>query len=236
MKTEPKKKTIIVTGASGNLGQATVRKFAADGYRVIAIVSAGKQLNYPVEGDVTTHALDVTNEANVALFTREVLSPYPAIDAAILLVGGFTAGRISDTDGAMLKKMFALNFESAFYLSTNIFQKMIGQPGGGRIVLVGSRTALEPARAKTSFAYSLSKSVLFNLAGYQNAEGNAKNVVTSVVVPGTIDTPDNRKFDPNANFADWVKPEEIAEAISFLCDERSKSLKDPILKMYGKGS
>jgi NAD(P)-dependent dehydrogenase (short-subunit alcohol dehydrogenase family) len=233
--TDLAKKTVVITGAAGNLGKATVRKFASDGYRIVSVLSPGKKTGAGMEGNSDAYAVDLTDEKNVQAFGDELLKKYIKIDAAVLLVGGFAPGKLSETDATLLRQMIALNFESAFHLSRIVFQQMLSQPEGGRIVLVGSRPSLEPSRAKNAVAYSLSKSLLFNLAACQNAEGQSRNVVTAVVVPGTIDTPENRKSDPNANFDQWVTPEEIADAIAFICKGSSKSLRDPVIKMYGKG-
>jgi NAD(P)-dependent dehydrogenase (short-subunit alcohol dehydrogenase family) len=227
------KKTVIITGAGGNLGKATVRKLSMEGYKVIATLSPGKKPE-DENPEVETHSLDLTNEKDVTAFVNDIVKKYQRIDRAVLLVGGFAPGGIGETDGALLKKMFGLNFESTYFLSRLIFQQMVSQQSGGRIIFTGSRPALEPQKGKTCVAYSLSKSLLFTLAGIQNAEGQSRNVITSVIAPGTIDTPANRKeFDPQTNFNNWVKPEEVAETISFLCSENANALRDPIAKLYG---
>ena len=66
-------------------------------------------------------------------------------------------------------------------------------------------------------AYGLAKSLIFRLAELMNEEGKAHNVVTSVIVPSTIDTPQNRKAMPDANPNNWVKAEEIANVIYYYC-------------------
>lgn len=75
--------------------------------------------------------------------------------------------------------------------------------------------------------------MLINLAGILNAEGDSKNVVTGVVAPSVIDTPSNRQHIPGADYGRWVTPEEIVEMILFICNDTGRSLRDPIIKMYG---
>jgi NAD(P)-dependent dehydrogenase (short-subunit alcohol dehydrogenase family) len=65
-----------------------------------------------------------------------------------------------------------------------------------------------------------------------NAAAKGKNVVTSVVVPSTIDTPVNRKSMPDANFSDWVKPEEVAGVLEFICSEKGAAVREPVYKLY----
>ena len=223
-------KTVFITGASGNLGKAVVEKFLAEGYKVIATVSPGKTLGFE-NANIETFEADVTNEESISKVVNSVVSNNK-IDAAILLVGGFAMGSIQDTDGASLKKMFSLNFETAYFTARPIFNHMMKQ-SAGRIVLVGARPALNPVDGKLTVAYALSKSLIFKLAELLNAEGAANNVVSHVIVPSIIDTPVNRVAMPTANFSDWVKAEEIAETMFYLCSEKGSAIRDTTVKLYG---
>ncbi len=227
------KKNVLITGASGNLGKAAVEKFMAEGYKVVATVSPGKKLGFEVAGDVETFEADLTDEKNVESAIAKIIGEHHSIDVALLLVGGFAAGGIRETDGASLKKMYALNFETAYYTARPVFLQMQKQLSGGRIVLVGARPALNAADGKNLLAYALSKSLLFKLADFLNAEGATKNVIASVIVPSTIDTPVNRQTMPSANFSDWVKPEEIAEVMAFITSANGNALRDSVFKIYG---
>jgi NAD(P)-dependent dehydrogenase (short-subunit alcohol dehydrogenase family) len=227
------KKVAIITGASGNLGKASVEKFISEGYKIVATVTPGKQLGFEVTGEVETYEVDLTNEERVSDIIGQIIKKHERVDAALLLVGAFAMGGVADTDGAALKKMYSLNFETAYFTARPVFLQMMKQSFGGRIIMVGSRPALKPAEGRKSVAYSLSKASLFKLAEFLNAEGAPKNVVTSVIVPGVIDTPPNRKDMPQANFANWVKPEEIAETMAFLCSEKASVLREPVIKVYG---
>src|SRR5205085_1563631 len=142
-------------------------------------------------------------------------SLYGRIDGGILLAGGFEMGEIDTTDGAALKRMFSLNFETAYYLARPLFQHML-QNGYGRLVFTGARPGLNAAEGTNKVAYALSKSLLFTLADILNQEAKGKNVTVSVIAPSTIDTPPNRQSMPNANFNNWVKPEQIAEVLAFI--------------------
>ena len=224
-------KNILITGASGNLGQAVVKRFLSEGHRVIAIASSTSTAG--TEPNLITITADLSDEAQVNEKIGKVISDYKTIDAALLLVGGWAGGNIFDTDGATLKKMYAMNFETAYYVARPVFAQMMKQTGGGRIVFIGARPALNAKDGKSSLAYGLSKSLIFKLADHLNAEGASKNVVSAVVVPSTIDTPQNRKGMPNADFNAWVKPESIASVISFLTSDEGASLREPVTKVYG---
>jgi NAD(P)-dependent dehydrogenase (short-subunit alcohol dehydrogenase family) len=227
------KKNILITGASGNLGKATVAKFVKDGYNVIATVTPGKTLGFPAEG-VQLYEADLTDENSVNAVVRQIITDHSSLDAALLLVGGFAGGTVQNTDGALLKKMFSLNFDTAYFVARPVFQQMLTQSTGGRIVFVGSRPALQPKEGKNTLAYSLSKSLIFKLADFLNAEGSSKNVTASVIVPSTIDTETNRSAMPDKDFTAWVKPEEIAESIAFLCSDHGRALRETMLKIYNR--
>jgi NAD(P)-dependent dehydrogenase (short-subunit alcohol dehydrogenase family) len=227
------KRTVIITGAAGNLGKAAVEKFLKEECRVVGTVSPGKSLGYNVSGEVSVHEVDLTNEQDAEALVESVVRTHQNIDVAVLTVGGYGGGGIGKTDGSGLRKMYSLNFETAYFLARPVFLKMVKQSSGGRIVLIGSRTALEPLQGKSALAYTLSKSLLFNLAACLNAEAAGKNVVTSVIVPSVLDTPENRKSMPNANFSEWVLPERVADILYFITSEQGKPLSDPVVKIYG---
>lgn len=227
------KKNVIITGASGNLGRAAVERFVKDGYFVIATISPGKPSDLDKNDNTATYPVDLSDEKSVNDFVDTVAKRHGSVDVALLLVGGFAAGGIATTDGAQLKKMISLNFETAYYCARPIFMQMKKQAGGGRIVLVGSKPALEPKTGKNVIAYSLSKSMLFTLAEILNAEGNEKNVVTSVIVPSTIDTKENRLQMPKADVSLWVKPDEIAEIMAFVTSPKAHPITDTVFKIYG---
>ena len=105
--------------------------------------------------------------------------------------------------------------------------------GSGRIFLVGSRPGSDMRYSKGMVAYGLAKSLNFRLAELMNDEAKGSNVVTSVLVPSTIDTPQNRKSMPDADFSTWVKPEEIAAIIYFYSSAEAKVLRQPVIKIYG---
>jgi NAD(P)-dependent dehydrogenase (short-subunit alcohol dehydrogenase family) len=226
-------KTAIVTGASGNLGQAVVNKFLAEGYRVIGTVNNSEpakiNLNNP---NFEEEAVDLIDEPRAKEFVERVISKYKTIDVAVLTVGGFAAGKIAETGTAEVMKQYRLNFETAYNVARPSFVQMI-QQGNGRIFIIGSRPGLDAKYGKGMVAYGLGKSLIFRLAELMNDEAKGHNVVTSVVVPSTIDTPQNRKAMPDAKFDSWVKPEAIADVIYFHCTPEGAVLREPLIKVYG---
>lgn len=225
-------KTIIITGANGNLGAATVQKFLNKGYKVIAVDQSGTHLGFAADNDnFELRSVDALNEAAVGSFVEELIELNGRIDGALLLVGGFAMGDINQTNGEALQKMLSLNFETAYFFARPLFIHML-EKGYGRLVFMGARPALRPEQGKGALGYALSKSLLFELAQLLNATAKGKNVVASVVAPSTIDTPINRQSMPDADPADWVKPAEIAALLEFICSDDGNALREPVYKIY----
>jgi NAD(P)-dependent dehydrogenase (short-subunit alcohol dehydrogenase family) len=225
-------KTIVITGANGNLGTATVKTFLDEGYRVIAVDHSGSHLSF-AEGNplFELRAVDLSGETAVDSFVKEILGKYERVDGALMLAGGFAMGNITATSGDDIKKMYSLNFETAYFLARPLFKQMM-QNGYGRLVFIGARPALKAEQGKNTVAYALTKSLLFGLADLLNAEAKGKNVVASVVVPSTIDTSLNRQSMPDADPANWVKPEQIAAVLEFICNDKGLPVREAVYKVY----
>lgn len=226
-------KTVIITGAAGNLGQAVLNKFLAEGYRV-----AGTVIHEEPGKDIKTNplfekfAVDLMDEEKAGQFVESVISKYGTIDAAVLTVGGFAMGKMADTRTADIVKQTRLNFETAYNIARPVFVQMIRQ-NSGHIFLAGSRSGLDMHNAKGMVAYGLAKSLIFRLAELMNEEAKGHHVITSVIVPSTIDTPENRKAIPDAKTENWVKPEQIADLIWLYCKEETAIVREPVIKVYG---
>lgn len=225
-------KTVIITGANGNLGSAVTQLFLQRGYQVIATVTSEEaKQTLPSHENLHVEIIDLTNEAAAATLLQSLIKQYQTIDAALLLVGGFAAGNLESTTLEDIKKQISLNFDTAYNLAKPLLAHML-KNDSGRIVLIGSRPALKASDGKNMVAYSLSKSLLFHLAEMMNAEAKGKNVTTTVVVPSTLDTPINRKSMPDANPDKWVKPEALAELLEFVCSDKASVLRETVLKAY----
>jgi NAD(P)-dependent dehydrogenase (short-subunit alcohol dehydrogenase family) len=227
-------KTIIITGASGNLGTAVTKEFLDKNYQVIATVSGeNAKAAFQAHSKLEIVVVNLTNEKETEAFVENAIQQYGNIDAALLLVGGFTMGDIAQTPGAELQKQIALNFETAYYVTRPLFKHLM-ENKNGNIVFIGARPAINPAQGKGLIAYALSKSLLFTLAEMLNEEARGLNVRVSIVVPSTLDTPLNRKSMPDVNPDNWVKPEEIAETLEFLVSDKSRSFRETVIKLYNK--
>jgi NAD(P)-dependent dehydrogenase (short-subunit alcohol dehydrogenase family) len=227
-----KMKTVIITGANGNLGTAVTKEFIERNYRVIATVAnENSKKDFSPHPNLEISVVNLTDEKETNSFVEKLMAQYTVIDAALLLVGGFAMGDVGNTTGDDLHKQIALNFETAFYITKPLFGHMMNNKRGN-IIFIGARPALNPAQGKNLIAYGLSKSLLFKLAEYLNEAAKGMNVSVSVVVPSTLDTPLNRKSMPDVNPDNWVKPREIAETLEFLVSDKSTALRETVLKIY----
>ena len=99
---------------------------------------------------------------------------------------------------------------------------------------MGSRMAVEPAAGVG--AYSASKAAMVSLMRTAALENADKAITANVILPGTIDTPANRAFDPKADFSKWVSPQSIASMISWLADDAAKDVNGAAIQMYGSNA
>lgn len=225
-------KTVIITGANGNLGSAVTNTFLSKGYKVVAtVINEDAKKDFAHSENLQVEVVNLTNEAETESFVRSAIEKYKTIDAALLLVGGFAMGNIYQTKTDDIKKQITLNFDTAYHVTKPLFQHMI-ENNNGRIVFIGSRPALNAPDGKNLIAYGLSKSLLFKLSEYLNEEAKGKNVTSTVVVPSTLDTPLNRKNMPDAKPDNWVKPEALADILEFVVSEKSSPLRETILRVY----
>lgn len=224
--------TVIITGVSGNLGQAVAKKFLDENFKVIGTVIPNDPVQLTISNpNFETAVVDLMNEDDSEKFVRSVVEKNKTIDVAVLTVGGFAMGSIAETKMADILKQYKLNFQTTYHVARPVFVQMIKQ-GSGRIFLPGARTGYNMKYSKGTTAYGLSKSLVFRLAELMNEEAKGKNVLTSVIAPSIIDTPQNRQSMPKSDPSDWVKAEDIANVIYFYSTDEASVLRETVLKVY----
>lgn len=229
--------TIFITGASGGLGRTVTQTLLNEGHLIIAPRQHSDNPQNLVHGFsdlLFTYETDLADEAQVHTLMQRVIHKHGPIDAAVLLAGGYAGGLLEETDGDLLERMISLNFKTAFYVIHSLFAHMRSHPTGGRFVLIGARQALNAQLGRQAVAYTLSKSLLFNLSDLINASGEEHDIVSTVIAPSIIDTAANRQAMPGADFTAWVDPQTVADTIVFLLSESGRALREPILKMYNR--
>lgn len=222
-------KTILITGVTGNLGKAIAAKFLSEGYKVYGLADREVSTSKKLSG---FYKVNLNDSESVKRFLQEFNKSVKAVDVLVSTVGGYMPGDVQSINGDELQKMFSLNLFSTSNIVIPVLNQML-ERGNGRIFLVGAKPALSIKARAGSVAYGLSKAAIFSLAESMNFVGEKSNVITSVVVPSTIDTPQNRKSMPGADFKKWVKPEKIASVVYFYTTQEASVLREPIIKVYG---
>jgi NAD(P)-dependent dehydrogenase (short-subunit alcohol dehydrogenase family) len=226
-------KTILITGATGNLGGAVLNKFQDHDFQIAALVSERQANKLGTTARIKTFPLDLLDENQVQKAIGKAVEVFGGIDMAVLTVGGFALGSLADTGEDELNKLYRLNFLSAYHTARKVFLQMQTQEDGGQLIFTGSRPAMHPPSARGMISYAFSKSLVFRLAEVINEEGQGSGITATVIVPGTIDTPQNRAAMPDADFNAWVSVQDIADNIYHLSTPAGKQLRETILKVYG---
>lgn len=226
-------KQVIVSGATGSLGKEVVKKLSELGYGLHINAREGKLDAYHEYANVSRYIADLASEAQSAQFVAEATGNATRIEAGIFLAGGFAMGKLTETSDADIEKMMTVNFATAFHLVKPLM-KHFEATGGGEFIFIGARPALVAEAGAGSFAYTLSKALIFQMAEMINAEGKTKNIRASVVVPSLIDTPTNRSAMPDADFDKWIQASDIAEGIAFILSDPGSKLRQTVLKMYNE--
>jgi NAD(P)-dependent dehydrogenase (short-subunit alcohol dehydrogenase family) len=232
-------RVVIVTGAAGNLGSAVARAFQAAGAKLVLVDRAPDRLQrlFPDLVDSSDHFLatsvDLTNVGAVEAMVDETVERFGRVDVLANTAGGFRAGTpVHETPLESWDFMLNLNARTVLIAGRAVIPQMLRQ-GSGKIVNVAARAALKGG-AKMA-AYSASKSAVLSLTESMAAELKRENINVNCVLPGTIDTPQNRQAMPKANYDRWVKPEAIADVILFLASDAGRAVQGAAVPVYGKG-
>ena len=126
--------------------------------------------------------------------------------------------------------MFDLNLNCIFHLLRAVLPAM-RKTGNGRIIAIGSRAALEPGAGVG--AYSASKAAMVSLIRTVALENKDAGMTANVILPGTMDTPANRKAMPNADVSKWVQPASVAELVVWLAGDAGKDVNGAVIPVYG---
>lgn len=222
------RRVTLVTGGTGALGRAVVRRFLEAGARVHVPVFAEEEVE-ALEGElgdafdaVHLHrGADLTDPDSVAGVFRAVEEGEGRPPEILLnLAGGFTAGPIAQTNPRTWKRMLDLNATTAFLCSRAAFPGMRVR-SWGRIVNVAAFPALERGGAGMA-AYAAAKAAVLSLTRSLAKEGVAHGITVNAILPSIIDTPANRDAMPDAETATWLDPAEIAGVVHFLASPRAR--------------
>ncbi len=230
-------KVVLVAGGTGGLGRAVTLAFLEEGAKVVATYRKQEELDaLKIQAGVHTAqldgvAVDVTDEAAVRQLIEKIVGKYRRFDAVVNTVGGYVGGtKLWVLETKVFDQLLALNLRSGYALSRAAARAMLKE-GHGAIVNVAAKAAVDHAGGAA--AYAASKSAAVALLDSLAADLKGSGVRANTVLPSIIDTEANRKAMPQADFAKWPKPEEIARVILFLCSDDARVIHGAAIPVYG---
>ena len=232
-------RVVLVSGASGNLGGAVARAFQATGAHLVLADRAANRLPdlFPdlVGSDYHMFCgeVDATDPASVQYEVERVVERFGRIDVLANTIGGYRAGTPThETPIQTWEFLMGLNARTAFVVSRTVVPYMIRQ-GSGRIVHTAAQSAL---RGTTNHGvYAASKSAVVRIVESLSEELKDHGINVNCVLPGTIDTPQNREAMPRADYSRWVPPEAIADVFLFLASDAARAVTGAAIPVAGKG-
>lgn len=232
-----KQKVAIVTGAAGNLGRAVAQGLSAQGAR-IALVDLDRaaleqvRADLPTSGDAASFPADLIAPDSVADMVERVQAHFGRIDILANVAGGFTMGPpLHETEDKDWDFMMNLNARTVFNCCRAVVPHMMAQ-GGGRIVNVSARAATE---GKGQMApYCASKAADITLTQSLAAEHKHAGISVNCILPGTVDTPQNRAAMPDADHDRWVPTSALADVILFLASDAARCVTGAAVPVYGQ--
>ena len=226
-------RTVMVTGAAGNLGRAVATAFAERGANLVLVDLQRERLE--AFGPASQHRmlapanLLVQDEVNATV--SAALAHFGRIDVLCNLAGGFRMGEaVHETSDETFDFLFDLNTRSLLHCVRAVVPHMMAG-GGGRIVNVGAFAAQKGAPGMG--AYTASKAAVIRLTEAMAAELRERHINVNCVLPTIIDTPENRAAMPDADPARWVSPLDLAHVIVFLASDAARAVHGSALPVSG---
>ena len=225
-----KGKVVLVTGANGGLGTAVVQAFLDVGAKVVGTSRKIQQSEFD-SSNFTAVPGEVSNSEGCKALVDKVVASFGRIDVLAHTVGGFAGGKsLAETDDATFQRMMDLNLNATFYLLRAAIP-VLRKAENGRIIAIGSKAAVDPGANVGT--YSASKAAMVSLIRTVALENADAGVTANVILPGTMDTPTNRKDMPESDFSRWVQPASVASLMVWLASEDARDVNGALIPVYG---
>jgi NAD(P)-dependent dehydrogenase (short-subunit alcohol dehydrogenase family) len=225
---------VVITGGTGALGSAVVEVLLnADAHCHVPYIHEREAERFPHKQNERVKlypGIELTNEAAV----EELYAGISPLWASIHLAGGFAMKPLAQASKADVMGQIETNLVSCFLCCRAAVVAMSKAKGGGRIVNVAARPALEPRLGAGMTAYTASKAGVAALTASLAEEVAKDGILVNAVAPSIMDTPANRSAMPKADFSAWPKVEEVAATILFLASPDNAVTRGAIVPVYGK--
>jgi len=216
-----KDKVVFITGANGGLGTSVTKAFLRQGARVIGASLHIQAADFP-QPNFEAMALDFNQLDEIKRSVAKIVERYGRLDVLVHLLGGFAGGSsVAETSDEMWEQMQDINLTAAF----RVFRETIPhlrQSKSGRLIAIGSLTAAQPhANLGAYVTFKAALAMLVQTVALENADAG---LTANVILPGTMDTPANRKSMPDADFSKWAKTDDVADLVLSLVGDQAKHL------------
>ncbi len=225
-------KHVVITGGTGALGSAVVAQLLADGATcTIPYMHEAEAQRFAHRGDPNVKLIAVSDLADEAAVAKVYAGT--SLWASIHIAGGFAPGKVADTAKAALVAQIDSNLVACFLCCRAAVNAML-TAGGGRIVNVAARPALEWRSGAGMTAYTVAKAGVAALTVALAEEVAGQGILVNAVAPSIMDTAANRTAMPKADFDAWPKVAEVAATILFLASPDNRVTRGAIVPVYGK--
>lgn len=220
-------KACIVTGGAGALGMAVCKALSGAGAKVMAIDHGVLPAEQPGLGGV-----DLADASKAKAAIDKAVAEMGGLFALINVAGGFRWEKIAGGKIDIWDFLYTVNLKTAVNACQAALPHLL-KAKGGRIVNIGAAAAAKPAAAGMG-AYTASKAGVLKLTESLADEVKDDGITVNAVLPTTIDTAANRKDMPKADFAKWVKSDEIAALIEYLLSEKASAVTGANIPISGR--
>ena len=227
-------KTVIITGAAGNLGKAVANAFAAQGANLVLadVTQEALAKAFGAEHEHQVFApVNLLQQDGAAAMAQTALARFKRIDVLCNIAGGFRMGEaVHETSDENWNFLFDINTRTLLNAVRAVVPHMAAA-GGGKIVNVGAFAAQKGVAQMG--AYTAAKGTVIRMTEAMAAELREKNINVNCVLPTIIDTPDNRAAMPKADPAKWVAPADLANVMVFLASDAARAVHGAAVPVTG---
>jgi NAD(P)-dependent dehydrogenase (short-subunit alcohol dehydrogenase family) len=225
-----KGKTIAVTGAFGILGTAVVQALLAQGAAVAAIDRADAPRDPVTLGAASLHGGVDLGDAGAAKAAFDAIAKaHGGLHGVVNIAGGFRWEKVAGASLEGWDAMYQMNLRTAVAACQAALAHL---PDGGRIINIGASGAVKAGAGMG--AYAASKAGVMRMTEALAEELKDRAITVNALLPSIIDTPANRKDMPDADFARWVQPAQLAAAIVFLLSDQADAITGALIPVVGR--